>query len=1190
MPTFVIYASNPQDAPVQKFLDILATKKCYQVRGLKKQNAVAPPSEIVEWSNCRDAIESLFTGEVKDIFQGCEAALMFVMPHDIPQEMRLTRNFVQAASEAGVRKLAWIAPACSSESDLGKQLALSEALVRSANMETLVLRHAPLLSNLLEPKKELQFRRTLSLPLGSSALPWLAPEIISEALYKWIAGEVNNQPPDVLTGSEQLTGNDIANGLSEILRQNVNARQFTQRRFAAIDTDGSGNIEKEELFPYLLELGYSSDEAQQILEEADKDNSGSIDFDEFALGLSDHLNKILAEVPCEVQYFNVPKSTALYDLINSGFDENTAKYRLELLSQQNEFGLPSKSEELAQWLGRPNISLTEWAEQHILDLINVFILPGRGVLTINQGIFEGRPALITRLLQANNRLLVGQRTLDVKAVEMEWADEDLCDLEVISYQPETGGERILKLKDGRLVGLSVRGGWSGLRIASKLFFQEQPLPRWQQALFRNLGELQMEDVSTTGAADEMLCNCTQTTCGKLQELINNGNDTIDKIGDLTQITRICGGCQALVEEMLGSSSLAVAELISSENLGRGMARFQFRPAGKEIVASKAGQHLLIQGRVDNRWVTRAYTLSSPGDQTDAYEITVKREELGLFSRWLCDRADVNSLFRISDPRGEFVLEDENPVVFFAGGIGVTPAIAMIRTLANQGDNRKFHLDYSAPFIEDFVFQSELQQINAQHPNLSYSLRPTRKGGRLNAELVESLYPYTENAVAFMCGPQAYMDGVRGYLKQAGWPDSAIREELFSSKLDDEGKATKIATKLPAVKLAGGICPIEHHSFNVEPINSVMEEAEVFLKQCYLEQGLNEVFLPRWQEVKASIEQTGTYEHTYDELSYGARLAWRNSSRCVGRYFWQSLHIRDMRHLETEEEMFQAIVEHIKYGTNNGDLRATMTVFKPDGRRLWNLQLLRYAGYSQPDGTILGDSANIEFTEEALKLGWSSPNPRTNFDYLPLIIQLPGKQPKLFEIPPEIILDVPLSHPRYEWFADLGLQWYALPAVSNMVFDIGGIQYICAPFNGFYMGTEIGGRNFSDSYRYNMLPLMAQKMGLDTSDDSTLWKDSALVELNIAVIYSYKKHGVRLLDHHTMTNYFLKFMEEEKHNERPLYADWSWIVPPISGSTTPVFSMEFENRILKPNYFYAPDAWKTTNVTVGCPFHQETPQS
>ena len=140
-------------------------------------------------------------------------------------------------------------------------------------------------------------------------------------------------------------------------------------------------------------------------------------------------------------------------------------------------------------------------------------------------------------------------------------------------------------------------------------------------------------------------------------------------------------------------------------------------------------------------------------------------------------------------------------------------------------------------------------------------------------------------------------------------------------------------KRPVVQLAGGVTPVESFSYDIEPVNSIAEEAEVFLKQCYLERGLPEVFLSRWQEANQSIETTGSYEHTLDELTYGARLAWRNSNRCVARYFWQSLQVRDMRHLETEEQMFKAIAEHIKLATNGGDIRAVMTVFKPDGRRL-----------------------------------------------------------------------------------------------------------------------------------------------------------------------------------------------------------------------------------------------------------------
>lgn len=51
-----------------------------------------------------------------------------------------------------------------------------------------------------------------------------------------------------------------------------------------------------------------------------------------------------------------------------------------------------------------------------------------------------------------------------------------------------------------------------------------------------------------------------------------------------------------------------------------------------------------------------------------------------------------------------------------------------------------------------------------------------------------------------------------------------------------------------------------------------------------------------------------------------------------------------------------------------------------------------------------------------------------------------------------------------------MQWYCVPAVSDMLFDIGGIEFPAAPFNGWYMGTEIATRDLCDENRYNMLPV------------------------------------------------------------------------------------------------------------------------
>jgi nitric-oxide synthase len=111
-----------------------------------------------------------------------------------------------------------------------------------------------------------------------------------------------------------------------------------------------------------------------------------------------------------------------------------------------------------------------------------------------------------------------------------------------------------------------------------------------------------------------------------------------------------------------------------------------------------------------------------------------------------------------------------------------------------------------------------------------------------------------------------------------------------------------------------------------------------------------------------------------------------------------------------------------------------------------------------------------------------------------------------------------------------LKWYALPAVSDVEMRLGGVLYGALPFNGWYMETEIGARNFTDRDRYDLTHAIAVKMGLDTSRERTLWKDRAQLELNRAVLYSFDINNVTIMDHHEASDSFMRFVTEETHAE------------------------------------------------------------
>ncbi|WP_375512546.1 nitric oxide synthase oxygenase [uncultured Nostoc sp.] len=334
---------------------------------------------------------------------------------------------------------------------------------------------------------------------------------------------------------------------------------------------------------------------------------------------------------------------------------------------------------------------------------------------------------------------------------------------------------------------------------------------------------------------------------------------------------------------------------------------------------------------------------------------------------------------------------------------------------------------------------------------------------------------------------------------------------------------------------------------------------------------------RWAEIQEEVHATGTYTHTYEEVAYGAQVSWRNASKCVGRIQWNNMVIRDRRHVSDPDEMFRELQEHLQSATNGGNLQITMTVFRPKhpkerwGPRIWNPQLARYAAYEQPDGRILGDPANLDVTKAIMKLGWQPPQPRTDYDILPLVIEAPGMEPKMYHFERDEILEVEIEHPAIPEFKSLGFRWYAVPAITNFSMHVGGINYACIPFNGWYMDTEIM-RDFLDEYRYNKMEDIAKVLKLDTSSEQTLWRDRVALELNVAILYSFQKAKVTMVDHQSASRQFLAHDLREKKAGRECPGEWAWVVPASGGSACPVWHHQMRDFYLEPAYHHAADRW------------------
>lgn len=376
------------------------------------------------------------------------------------------------------------------------------------------------------------------------------------------------------------------------------------------------------------------------------------------------------------------------------------------------------------------------------------------------------------------------------------------------------------------------------------------------------------------------------------------------------------------------------------------------------------------------------------------------------------------------------------------------------------------------------------------------------------------------------------------------------------------------------------CPFHHSKPETPPpTTSQMAQFSVdeelgFLAELYAKEASK--LGTRQQRCRAALRAGRPAPLTSPELTASARIAWRNHSRCIGRLYWRSLRVRDRREVTRAEAMFENLAEHLALADNGGQIRSVMTVFAPRDRRapsprIWNHQLCGYAGYGDRHGHILGDPRNVALTECAMALGWNPPKERSAFDLLPWILQGAGEPPRVFPIPQGLVREVPLTHPDFPWFEQLGLRWYAVPVIADMSFHAAGTDFPAAPFNGWYMGTEIGARNLADVGRYDQLPIIAARLKLDTSSSRSLWQDRALVELNVAVLHSFAAAGVRVVDHHRASTEFMRFCSRESTAGRTVSARWDWIVPPLSSATTEVFHKPMHESARTPDFHYQPSA-------------------
>ncbi|MGB1156443.1 MAG: nitric oxide synthase oxygenase [Alphaproteobacteria bacterium] len=730
---------------------------------------------------------------------------------------------------------------------------------------------------------------------------------------------------------------------------------------------------------------------------------------------------------------------------------------------------------------------------------------------------------------------------------------------------------LLDPDSGRVVGVSAVTGWAELRVVMDLLISNQSLSPLQQEALARIGQVLVEaEGSTATGLQGMICACKAVTALQLEDIARE-TGSLDEMIRQTGAGTVCGGCRDMLPLFLRTGKEALGRLEPARVTADVIrATLHFRP-DPNFPTPQVGQYARISAMKNGQWVSRPYTLTDWAE--DRFEIMVKLEDRGQFSDWL-RQALLGDLVKIGEPEGQVhdAPGDSRPLVFVVAGIGVTPALAAVRK--HRGD-RPLHVSFvyrdeaEAPGLDELRAAAAARDTIHLHEFATTDARSKPVRRPTPPEMLAPAIALPASQIV-ICGPSGFNASLRSAAEEIEgaevWVED-FHEVIGRRKRDANSTSIRLPDFVPDR-------PRETLFTRKRP-GPKQAEADDFLTQYFRAERPGEDPRARIEQAWDEMAETGRWTKTAAELGYAAQLAWRNAPRCIGRLYWRGLHLRDHRGLKTADEVAGALFEHMRFAFNGGAIKSAISVFDPGtearpGPRIWNPQLQLYAGYTINRGQQFGDPAQNALTAKIMDLGWTPKG--GDFEVLPLVIQTADEGPRLFELPEDCVREVALTHPGYPRFTGMNLRWHAVPYVTELKLDAGGVDYPLAPFNGWFMNTEIAARNLTDLNRYDLLASIAQAMDLEVGDERSLWRDKALIRLNEAVLGSFDREGVRMTDHHTASMDFIEFCKLEQRDGREPFGEWMWLVPPVSSSLSPLYQQPIRNLVVKPAYVPQPRVW------------------
>ena len=203
---------------------------------------------------------------------------------------------------------------------------------------------------------------------------------------------------------------------------------------------------------------------------------------------------------------------------------------------------------------------------------------------------------------------------------------------------------------------------------------------------------------------------------------------------------------------------------------------------------RAGQHVDVRLTAEDGYqAERSYSIASAPDGTRV-ALTVQRLEDGEVSPYLTDELRPGDKIELRGPIGGYLVwepSEGGPLMLVAGGSGIVPLMAMIRTRAAADDDTETRLLYSTRSQDDIIYRDELERLSGNGLTVVHTLTDSQPPGwtsyarRVDAEMLAEVTPAPANRPRFYaCGPTPFVEAVAESLVQLGHDPRAIKTERF----------------------------------------------------------------------------------------------------------------------------------------------------------------------------------------------------------------------------------------------------------------------------------------------------------------------------------------------------------------------------------------------------------------------------